>query len=363
ELAGELYDELLPHFSSRQLNVGCDETFDLGQGRSKESCEERGTGRVYLDFVRKIHAEVTARGRTMQFWGDIIEQHPELIPELPKDVVALGWGYEADHPFATMCERYAAAGLTFYTVPGTSSWCSIAGRTKNALANLLSAAESGLRNDATGYLITDWGDRGHWQVLPVSYLGYAAGAAYAWDLDANRELDVAEAVSRHAFKDPSGSLGTLAYDLGNVYTKLGHEPHNSSVLFWILQASMEQLTGEGAGVGPRLGDITPDTLRLAEAAIDEALPLLDAAECGAPDAELIAAEFRHTARMLRHACRRGLLAVGAVEDTDPVRRELAADLEELITEYRRLWLLRNRPGGLGDSVGRLEALRADYAES
>ncbi|MFN3332483.1 MAG: hypothetical protein ACK47M_08230, partial [Caldilinea sp.] len=39
-LLRELYDELLPHFSSHQFNVGCDETFDLGQGRSKQACEE-----------------------------------------------------------------------------------------------------------------------------------------------------------------------------------------------------------------------------------------------------------------------------------------------------------------------------------
>ena len=39
-------------------------------------------------------------------------------------------------------------------------------------------AENGLKHGAVGYLNTDWGDRGHWQVLPVSYLGFAAGAAY-----------------------------------------------------------------------------------------------------------------------------------------------------------------------------------------
>jgi len=51
ELMGSLYDELLPHFSSRLLNVGCDETWDLGQGRSKEECAKHGTGRVYLDYI------------------------------------------------------------------------------------------------------------------------------------------------------------------------------------------------------------------------------------------------------------------------------------------------------------------------
>ena len=94
-----LFDELLPHFTSKQFNVGCDETFDLGQGRSKEECERRGTERVYLDYLLQIHNEVAERGYTMQFWGDIIVQRPDLVPELPRDSIALEWGYEADHPF------------------------------------------------------------------------------------------------------------------------------------------------------------------------------------------------------------------------------------------------------------------------
>ena len=45
ELIRSLYDELLPHFTSRQINVGCDETIDLGQGASKTACEARGEAR------------------------------------------------------------------------------------------------------------------------------------------------------------------------------------------------------------------------------------------------------------------------------------------------------------------------------
>ena len=52
------------------------------------------------------------------------------------------------------------------------------GRTDNAIANLKSAAACGVANGAIGYLNTDWGDIGHLQYLPISYLGFAAGAAY-----------------------------------------------------------------------------------------------------------------------------------------------------------------------------------------
>ena len=37
-----LYDELLPNFSSRFFNVGCDETYELGLGRSAALCLEKG---------------------------------------------------------------------------------------------------------------------------------------------------------------------------------------------------------------------------------------------------------------------------------------------------------------------------------
>ena len=67
-----LYDELLPNFSSHYFNVGCDETWDLGRGQSKELCQRKGKGVVYVDFLKRVHREVAGRGKRMMFWGDII---------------------------------------------------------------------------------------------------------------------------------------------------------------------------------------------------------------------------------------------------------------------------------------------------
>src|SRR4030043_815184 len=216
-LLKSLFDELLPHFSSRQFNVGCDETFDLGQGRSRAVCEQVGSGRVYLDFLLKIYQDVTNRGYKMQFWGDIIMAYPELVKELPTDVVALEWGYEANHPFEMHGEKFAQANLSFYVCPGTSAWNSIAGRTDNCIENLANAARNGIKYEADGFLITDWGDNGHWQVLPISFLGFAAGAAYAWSYHTNQDLNIREALNRFAFLDPSNNLGNFVFNLGNIY--------------------------------------------------------------------------------------------------------------------------------------------------
>jgi hexosaminidase len=133
---------------------------------------------VYLEFLKKVHTLVTERGRTMMFWGDIILDEPRLIAQLAAADHRAGLGLRSRSSVRTECRAFGESGVPFYVCPGTSSWLSIAGRTDNMLANQLSAAAHGLAHGAIGYLNTDWGDHGHLQYLPISYAGFAAGAAF-----------------------------------------------------------------------------------------------------------------------------------------------------------------------------------------
>ncbi|MBI5876637.1 MAG: family 20 glycosylhydrolase [Chloroflexi bacterium] len=359
DLLRGLYDELLPNFSSRLFNIGCDETFDLGMGRSRQVCAERGGGRVYLDYLTTLCAEVRARGRTPLFWGDIILQHPELVPGLPRDALALEWGYEADHPFAAHGELFARAGLPFYVCPGTSSWNSIAGRTDNAFANLLNAAENGLRHGASGYLITDWGDHGHWQFLPFAYPGFVYGAALGWCVEANRALDVPAALDRFVFRDRAGVMGRMTCDLGNVYQSLGVKLHNASGLARILQIPSQN--DDALTIIRDFESLGITNYERAMVVIAKAMRPLEKHRMACADAELIEAEFECAADMLHHACGLGIFA----QEDDPkvarpLKRKLKRNMQDIIEEYRALWLERNRPGGLDDSAARLAAVLELY---
>jgi hypothetical protein len=346
-----LYDELLPHFSSRQFNVGCDETFDLGQGRSKGECERVGTGRVYLDYLLKIYDEVTERGFSMKFWGDIIMAHPELVDELPKDIITLEWGYEANHPFDVHSKMLAQAGLPFYVCPGTSAWNSIAGRTDNCLKNLSNAAQNGIKYGADGYLITDWGDEGHWQALPVSYLGFAVGAASAWSFEANQGLDIRDALNQYAFLDPTGNLGNMAYDLGNVYRQVGIETENSSALFHIMQKPIHEWKDY---LEPESGILSlHKTLNMINQVSENQANITSLRS----DKGLLLSEIKLTVDLLRHACMRGIYGLGSLEYTQSF---LANDLEKIIHNYQQIWISRNRPGGLIDSLSYFEITKNDY---
>jgi hypothetical protein len=335
EFLSGLYEELLPNFSSRFFNVGCDETFDIGQGRSKTECDRVGVHRVYLNFVRQVNELVQAHDRQMMFWGDVILHQPELIAELPKNLIALQWGYEANHPFDTEGAAFARAGIPYYVCPGTSSWNSIAGRTDNAIANLKSAAESGLRHGAIGYLNTDWGDNGHLQYLPVSYLGFAAGAAFSWCLQANSDLDWPAVLNHHAFDQPTGNLGQIAYDLGNVYRICGKANVNGSALFRLMVLPPNDEHPEK--------EMTEAGVQAAENELARLLAQLNQFEPESDQQRLCKAEFENAAMMLLRCCELGRRRLNL-----PITHTV--DVDQITKQHRELWLRRNREGGLNDST-------------
>jgi hexosaminidase len=373
DFASGLLGELMPHFTSRRVNIGCDETFELGRGRSHERVEEVGRGRVYLDFLLRLLEVVHERGGEALFWGDVLRSHPELVEELPKqDTIALAWHYEApldadaipasvldgfsDFGFSAnflkgfegQVPAFADAGIPFWVCPGTSSWNSLVGRLPNALANLLDASEVGLARGASGYLITDWGDNGHLQPPSVSFAPLAYGAGVSWCLSSNREIDLAGVLDEFVFDDRAGRLGAALVAMGDAYTKTGLVSANASPLSAALLPGTTLGTW-GEATGARVGAVI-DRLSEAEAGVAAC-----AAACS--DAEAVKAELQQALRLARHGAWRIAREVGASAPSDS---ELAVDLREAIESQRRCWGLRSRPGGLDDSIARLQKTLAEY---
>jgi hypothetical protein len=111
---------------------------------------------------------------------------------------------------------------------------------------------------------------------------------------------------------------------------------NASVLFHLLHRSDCEI---------------PPALAETQEYIRAVLAPLSRAQMARPDAALIRDEFTNAARMLQHACARGLAAS---------RPDLATQMREILAEHRRLWLARNRPGGLTDSTRVLEQRLHEY---
>lgn len=212
DFLGDLYGEFLPNFSSPRVNVCCDETWDLGMGKSRALCVRRGHGNVYLNHIKKVRKIAARHGKKILFWGDIILHYPELVREIPNDVTVLNWGYGANHDYST-CRTFQKAGIEQWVCPGTGSWGSLFPRIGNASLNISRFAEAGLKAGATGLLNTDWGDGGHHNFHDFSWHGYLLGADKSW----NARSETRDFDSRFGltfFGDETGRLGRAVRALG-----------------------------------------------------------------------------------------------------------------------------------------------------
>lgn len=337
-----LYSRMLPNFSSSTVNIGCDETLELGNGRSLERCRREGTHTVYLDFLTRLNALAGEFGKKVQFWGDIILHTPELISKLPANITAMEWGYEANHPFAEDCGKFAASGIPFYVCPGTSTWNTFIGRTSNMIANIVSACSEGAKAGAAGMLLTDWGDGGHHQYWPFSWPGISLSMACAWNPEAASEhIRLLPEAVKVFFDNRShgGALGAALLELGDIYKCFPAEVNINSAVWCSIFFRKE----DSARAASLLGMITPAMTRNALKKLKSWHRRFIASP--PTDDELIIREI--TNGVLMTIC---ALEYMLYRQKCRINKQKWRDtMTEVIAGHESLWLARNRRGGLHES--------------
>lgn len=373
DLALSLFHELLANFTSRTVNIGCDETQEVGRGRSAARVAQVGSTEVYVEHLLRLATPLVQDGFQVQFWGDMLYRHPDVMGRLPQGVMPVPWTYEAaraveDLPlavrnrmaeagvdaadfvsgFAPQIPTFAGAPFPFLVAPGTSTWSSLIGRLDNAYGNLDDAADSARRAGAQGVLITEWGDGGHLQPPSAGFPPIAYGAAQAWCRTANQDLDVAAALDAHVFADDGHRLGAMLDTVGRLWARTGRVTFNSSPINTAL-------------LSPAASDPPPLDVAATRSALDtleQALVDAAAARPQAPDGPEVTTELAAALRLARHGVWRLLREADAPRPTDA---ELRADLAEAIDAHVAAWDRRSRPGGREIGEARLRATLAEYA--
>ena len=324
EFVDGLYEQLLPHFQSKQLHIGGDEPWELGKGRSAERAGEIGKHRIYLEFMQKLFALVKKHGHTAQFWADIILERPDLVPELPKEVIPVIWGYESDSPLFEQCRVVAESGFEnqFYVAPGAGNWNSFSGRLDVAEANIRLAAEAGQAHGARGLLLTAWGDNGHHQPWLSLYppLVIASAAARGETLS---EGELCRQIDRIFFPDQSEGHGAAICALGKIDGMLPQPSPPDSFLhraFFTSEAALEE-------------HLRPMTGR---AQLEQCRQTLDTIQTEGLDPEI----------QLAVNLNRAALARTLKETMDPIRETLAE-------VFAQQWRRHSRDGGLSESISKM----------
>jgi len=240
EFAVSLATEMLGATGGNRVHIGGDEPFELGLGRSASLVAERSRDAVYVDHMKRIIEPLIARGREVLFWGDLFRRDPSLLERMPAGATGVVWNYEApgssaDSPwsprlremlggpdddhlgFEAHTRTFVEAGAPFWVAPGTGTWNSILGRNSNAAANIVDAARVGSTNGADGFLLTDWGDNGHWQPLVISLPSMVRGAVAAWS-GGSVDADVGPVIDQ--LLDATPGTGELIDRLGRLGDEL-----------------------------------------------------------------------------------------------------------------------------------------------
>ena len=380
ELVQQMTADLLPNFSSNIFNVNLDEPFELGKCKNRNVAKMKGVEGIYLDYALRIHDMVKTYGREIWMWGDILARHPELAGELPEDITVLEWGYEYDHPFESRCERLAQMDRPFLVCPGTSSWTSLGGRTENMLANIDVAIRTALKYGARGMLLTDWGDMGHWQYLPISYTGFAWGAAQSWNPDGGHTVLLERHLSNFAFRDSSEIMGGLVMDLGR-YNQFEEFPIPNMTLCMLvyqlgimdrvmaesivryLPESFRSLVGEDMihSLSARFEQRQNFRYHELKKYLEELSSKLRQSHMNLDDADLMVSEFENAMSMiglgadLRHFIIEKQ-HMGLTE-RKVMLESMLRQTHEIERQHRALWLARNKPGGLDRSLQSLLKVR------
>jgi hypothetical protein len=176
----DLYSEMIPAYKSIFFNINCDETFGLGEGKSKAMADSIGESGIYAYHINRIDKLIKPYGKRIMMWGDIAVNKPEIISRLPKDLIVLSWGYHAAESFDDAIHPFVKSGFDFMVAPGVGCWGELWPALGNAAVNISNYTRDGAKLGAMGMMNTAWDDNGH-NLFEYNWHGLAWGAECSWN--------------------------------------------------------------------------------------------------------------------------------------------------------------------------------------
>lgn len=363
EIVKETFAEIDSLFPGRFLHIGADETFELGRGQTAERVRTEGIGPVYLGYLTRVANALAPTGKQLLFWGDVAQNHPELVGSLPKNLSAVAWGYGARPSFDNQITPYRNAGIETWIAPGVSNWNRVYPDNDVALRNIQRFVADGQRLGAVGVLNTSWDDDGD-ALFNQTWYGILFGASAGWQPGEADTAAFARAYGRVFHDDATGSIDAAQQKLAAAHARLRPAGGASTYLFWL-----DPWSAEGQVASRQVLPLASDVRVLAESALVHvararaATPrlrerdALDALELGARRIDFLAAKFQFADEVARMYARAESLAAdtGAAARSG-AGRELSdisgingrlQDLRDGFATLRQLyedaWLRENHP--------------------
>lgn len=356
EFVCNLYKSLLPHFSSEYVNIGLDEAYGLGRYQIEEYCREKGKDVVFMEWLNKLNDHIKETyDKKVMFWADMIYNYPQSYHMVPKDAIALEWGYELiqSQRMTAHCIAYRDAGVRYYLCPSVNTHGSLTSRMDVTTFNIRTCGELATEYGAEGLLLTDWGDGGHaqswvWGAMPIALSGQ-----YGWNVGKPQDGESFKADfirNAETFTDEllfgGQKVSRLMYRMANYYLLEPERVHVCTMCAKQLTLPISEtryahlFDMKDSGDDFYFDNVT-DYVRRVMADIEKV-----------EFDDLFKREIRLTAKMIVLGSEICKVKLHPMESLDKVD-ELVAMIDEIVPEFTEIWNIRNYEMGIARFRGYL----------
>ena len=197
--------EVARAYKSPYFNINCDETESLGQGYAKAHVDSIGAENVYYQHINRVNRMLRPYRKRVMMWGDIADQHPEILDNLDKDIFLIAWSYVDIDSFDDFLQSYVKSGRNYFVAPGVSLSERVWPKHYEFKKNITNLCRDGYRNGALGVINTYWDDFGESLINSALY-GLALGAEMSWNATTHQERSTETDFTIHF-------LGSLSSDI------------------------------------------------------------------------------------------------------------------------------------------------------
>ena len=358
ELVRAMYEEMLPGRKSKYFNMNFDEPFELGHGKT----EGMDVASLYTDYMLKVYKEIKKYDKLPLIWGDVLIRHPDKIDLLPKDMTFFVWGYDASSPFDRHAKMLKEKNVDFMMAPGTTSWCSFFGRYIDWYENIKNAVDAVVNNGGKGVLLTDWGDFGHLQFLPVSYGPIAYSGLYSWSHQEGTILSVRDFLNRIIYQDKNEVIGDLLLDLA-AYDRYdssygGNGTRTFYTFMWACCAAFEEEDGKIDFFINKTKDyILPyHKYQVMDNFFRSKLEEIKYIDVRNEETKQTIEEIKQTIKTVEMITKVNVCFDDSLDKKTKIKllEDLINDKKEYLDNQKKLWRARNKEGGLVSSISYLE---------
>ena len=352
--------EVASAYKSPYFNINCDETESLGQGAAKAYVDSLGAETVYHQHVNRVNRMLRPYRKRVMMWGDIADQHPEILENLDDDIILIAWSYVGIDSFDEFLQPYVKSGRNFFVAPGVSLSERVWPKHYEFRKNISNLCRDGYRNGALGVINTCWDDFGESLINSALY-GLALGAEMSWNAASQQERSTETDFTIHF-------MGSLASDIIE---------HHDALSEWTKIDGIGKFTAMTEPIAPFYPALVNDSIKALNQRASVALSALEKdlkndKNKVKRNADLFDNALYAVHRMQwcakRNATRIQLYRTyndptkANIAESKKLIQELLTSLHSLKNEYVHVWNLESRPYWLDVNMGNYDDIAEELQQ-